>query len=66
MHNIVISGTGLYTPRNSISNDELVDSFNAYVRLFNAEHAPAKHVDCRHGCRPQPCCHRAEPEIERG
>ncbi|MGV8843639.1 MAG: beta-ketoacyl-ACP synthase III [Pseudomonas sp.] len=41
MHNIVISGTGLYTPPNSISNDELVESFNAYVGLFNAEHAPA-------------------------
>lgn len=41
MHNVVISGTGLYTPANSISNDELVESFNAYVRLFNAEHAVA-------------------------
>ncbi|MES2821234.1 MAG: beta-ketoacyl-ACP synthase III [Pseudomonadota bacterium] len=41
MHNVVISGTGLYTPANSISNDELVESFNAYVRQFNAEHANA-------------------------
>lgn len=41
MHNVVISGTGLYTPPNSISNDELVESFNAYVREFNAEHAAA-------------------------
>ncbi|MBS7691772.1 beta-ketoacyl-ACP synthase III [Pseudomonas lalucatii] len=39
MHNVVISGTGLYTPANSISNDELVASFNAYVQQFNAEHA---------------------------
>ncbi|WP_369959676.1 beta-ketoacyl-ACP synthase III [Pseudomonas benzenivorans] len=41
MHNVVISGTGLYTPANSISNDELVASFNAYVQQFNAEHAEA-------------------------
>ena len=26
MHNVVISGTGLYTPANSISNEELVQS----------------------------------------
>jgi beta-ketodecanoyl-[acyl-carrier-protein] synthase len=41
VHNVVISGTGLYTPANSISNDELVESFNAYVQLFNADNAPA-------------------------
>ncbi len=35
----VISGTGLYTPAASISNEELVDSFNIYVRDFNAKHA---------------------------
>lgn len=34
-----ISGTGLFTPSESISNDELVESFNTYVRNFNAEHA---------------------------
>ena len=37
----VISSTGLYTPPESISNAELVDSFNAYVSAFNAEHADA-------------------------
>jgi len=37
----VISATGLYTPPNSITNEELVDSFNRYVELFNAEHAAA-------------------------
>ena len=37
----VISSTGLYTPPESISNAELVDSFNAYVAAFNAEHASA-------------------------
>ena len=35
----VISATGLYTPPDSISNVELVDSFNAYVARFNAAHA---------------------------
>lgn len=37
----VISGTGLFTPKESISNAELVDSFNAYVDQFNAAHASA-------------------------
>jgi len=41
VHNVVISGTGLYTPSNSISNEELVASFNAYVQAFNAENAAA-------------------------
>ncbi|MDD0972797.1 beta-ketoacyl-ACP synthase III [Pseudomonas fontis] len=41
MHNVVISGTGLYTPANSISNEELVESFNAYVNQFNADNAGA-------------------------
>ena len=41
MHNVVISGTGLYTPANSISNEELVESFNAYVQQFNADNAAA-------------------------
>ena len=35
----VISATGLYTPPDSISNEELVASFNAYVAAFNADHA---------------------------
>jgi beta-ketodecanoyl-[acyl-carrier-protein] synthase len=35
----VISATGLFTPSESISNAELVESFNAYVARFNAEHA---------------------------
>jgi beta-ketodecanoyl-[acyl-carrier-protein] synthase len=41
VHNVVISGTGLYTPASSISNDELVESFNAFVQLFNADNAAA-------------------------
>ncbi|MEN9289683.1 MAG: hypothetical protein RL764_9 [Pseudomonadota bacterium] len=35
----VISATGLYTPPESISNEELVASFNSYVERFNADHA---------------------------
>lgn len=37
----VISATGLFTPENSISNEELVDSFNKYVELHNHENAEA-------------------------
>jgi len=32
---VIISGTGLYVPENTISNEELVESFNQYVDLFN-------------------------------
>ncbi len=35
----VISATGLFTPQDSISNAELVDSFNRYVETFNRDHA---------------------------
>lgn len=35
----VISATGLYTPPESISNEELVSSFNTYVDLFNQRNA---------------------------
>ena len=37
----VISATGLFTPADSISNEELVESFNAYVAQHNAQHAAA-------------------------
>jgi beta-ketodecanoyl-[acyl-carrier-protein] synthase len=36
---VVISATGLYTPPHSISNDELVASFNAYVAQYNQQNA---------------------------
>lgn len=39
MSQAVITGTGLHTPSESISNDELVHSFNQYVDNYNAEHA---------------------------
>lgn len=35
----VIAATGIYVPPNSISNEELVTAFNAYVSAFNAENA---------------------------
>ena len=35
----VISATGLYTPPETITNQELVDSFNSYARRFNEEYA---------------------------
>jgi len=39
MTKVCISGTGLYTPPESISNDELVAAFNAYVDLQNQAQA---------------------------
>lgn len=36
---IRITGTGLYTPSDAISNEELVTSLNAYVEKYNTEHA---------------------------
>ena len=36
----VISATGLFTPTDSISNEELVASFNTYVERHNYVHAP--------------------------
>ncbi|MBU1566454.1 MAG: beta-ketoacyl-ACP synthase III [Proteobacteria bacterium] len=38
MARIVISGTGVFTPPFSISNEELVLSFNTFVQNFNKEH----------------------------
>ncbi len=38
---IRITGTGVYTPPDVISNEELVASLNAYVERYNAQHAEA-------------------------
>ncbi len=38
MTRIAISGTGLYTPPETITNAELVAAYNEYVRRFNAAH----------------------------
>lgn len=40
-HRPVISATGLFTPEESISNEELVASFNTYVERFNTRNAEA-------------------------
>ena len=37
----VISSTGLWTPSESVSNEELVESFNAWADKFNSENADA-------------------------
>ncbi len=36
---VAISATGLWTPTDSVTNAELVASYNAYVERYNAEHA---------------------------
>ena len=36
-----ITGTGVFTPENTITNAELVTAFNAYADLYNAENAEA-------------------------
>ncbi|MDE1463845.1 beta-ketoacyl-ACP synthase III [Spartinivicinus poritis] len=35
---VLITGTGLYTPAEGVSNEELVASFNAYVTAYNQAH----------------------------
>lgn len=39
MKRVLITGTGLFTPSQSISNAELVASFNAWVESWNVSHA---------------------------
>jgi beta-ketodecanoyl-[acyl-carrier-protein] synthase len=39
MTQAVIAATGLFTPEQSISNEELVAAYNAYADRFNAAHA---------------------------
>ena len=39
MYTPAITGTGVFTPENSISNAELVRAFNAYADKFNLENA---------------------------
>lgn len=41
MHRVAISSTGLFTPPETITNEELVASFNRYVQLENTKHADA-------------------------
>ena len=37
MTKVQISGTGLYTPKEILTNDELVESYNSFVEEFNLE-----------------------------
>lgn len=39
MSQAIITGTGLHTPSESVSNEELVAAFNRYVDNYNAAHA---------------------------
>lgn len=39
MHKAAITGTGVFTPEQTITNDELVAAFNAYVDKFNETNA---------------------------
>ena len=41
MQNVAITGTGVFTPEHTITNDELVVAFNAYADAFNAQNADA-------------------------
>ncbi|MEM0976147.1 MAG: beta-ketoacyl-ACP synthase III [Pseudomonadota bacterium] len=41
MFQVAITGTGVFTPELSITNDELVEAFNKYVDKYNAENATA-------------------------
>ena len=38
---VVITGSGLYTPKQSISNEELVASYNSYVDKYNSKNKQA-------------------------
>jgi beta-ketodecanoyl-[acyl-carrier-protein] synthase len=40
-NSVVISGCGLWTPEESITNEELIDCYNAYADKFNHENAAA-------------------------
>lgn len=41
MYSAAITGTGVFTPQHTITNDELVAAFNAYAERYNAENADA-------------------------
>ncbi|MDT8325930.1 MAG: beta-ketoacyl-ACP synthase III [Roseovarius sp.] len=41
MYQPAITGSGVFTPPEVITNDELVVAFNAYAEAFNAQHAEA-------------------------
>ena len=49
---VAISATGLWTPADSVTNAELVASFNAYVERYNAEHAAEIAEGARQALQP--------------
>ena len=51
-NDVVISGTGLWTPAQSITNEELVASFNEYVRRHNEQHAAEIEAGSREPLHP--------------
>ena len=53
---IRITGTGLFHPTESISNEELVESLNAYVEQYNKDHAAqieAGEIEALRGSSPE-------------
>lgn len=41
MNEVVLSGAGLWIPKHSVSNEELVASYNGYAEAYNKKHAEA-------------------------
>ncbi|MEO1550386.1 MAG: beta-ketoacyl-ACP synthase III [Pseudomonadota bacterium] len=41
MHRVAVTGTGVFTPSQIITNDELVEAYNAYATRWNADNAQA-------------------------
>ena len=50
---IRITGTGVYAPKDQISNEELVESLNTYVARYNQQYA----ADIEQGTKKH-YCHR--------
>ncbi len=53
---IRITGTGLFHPTESISNEELVESLNAYVEQYNQDNAAqieAGEIEALRGSSPE-------------
>ncbi len=44
MVDVVISGTGIYSPPDGVTNDELVEAFNGYVEDYNTANADAINI----------------------
>ena len=53
---VVISGTGLFTPKDSITNEELVESYNKYADICNSENEKAIASGEMEALTPFRCC----------